>query len=64
MSYFEGKEVICMAKYFVFVSLPTIYELNAENEIDAVEEAVKRFKEENSMSDTIIEPEVRVETLT
>jgi hypothetical protein len=54
-----------MAKYFVTVYLPTIYELNAENEIDAVEEAVKRFKAENNMSDTIIEPEigVRVDTL-
>jgi hypothetical protein len=53
-----------MAKYFVFVYIPTIYELNAENERAAVEEAVRRFKEENNMSDTFIEPEVRVDTLT
>jgi hypothetical protein len=47
-----------MPKYVVRVCDPTIYEIEAQSEQDAQQEAVERYKKEE---DTWIDPEVQVE---
>jgi hypothetical protein len=49
-----------MPKYIVRVFSPIIYEIEAQSEQDAQQEAVERYKKEE---DTWIDPEVQVEEI-
>jgi hypothetical protein len=55
------KEVDRMPKYLVRVYEPTVYEIEAGSEEEAVREAVKRYKKEE---DIWIDPEVQVAEIT
>jgi len=46
-----------MHKYWVFLYSPTIYQIEAGSELEAIREAIKRYKKEK---DTWIDPEVQV----
>jgi hypothetical protein len=50
-----------MHKYWVFLYEPTIYEIEAETEREAVREAIRRYKKEE---ETWIEPEFTVSQIT
>lgn len=50
-----------MPKYLVRVYEPTVYEIEAGSEEEAVREAVKRYKKEE---DIWIDPEVQVAEIT
>jgi hypothetical protein len=49
-----------MPKYLVRVFDPTIYEIEAGSEQEAVQEAIERYKKEE---DTWIDPQVQVEEI-
>ena len=50
-----------MAKYLVHVSIPTVYVIDAQSPILAMEKAAKRFKKEHN---TQFEPEMQWAELT